>query len=396
MPGVEIVGGGIAGLAAAITCAEAGVKVRLREARSELGGRGQSIAGPYRANLGPHALYSDGVLWDWLGQRRLRPPTARPPSKGMRWHLDGRPRRVPPVRMLARAQIMRPRRAPVEEDFRTWCSEVADPATAAQLSAASAVFAFTHDPGSLSAAFVWERAKRVLLRFPPAARYPLGGWRYLIERLSLHARRLGVQIETGDRVATLADPPVIVATDLPAARRLLDDPSLHWASGHTLCLDLGLVARRGDPFIVSDLDNGGWIERFSAADSCLAPRGEQLVQAQLPLRCSEPPDEARTRLEHTLDATFADWRLRTTWQRRLVMRAQTGALDAPGTTWRDRPAIDRGDGVFLAGDMVAAPGLLAEVALNSALAAARQAVAYLRPGGPAPDGSARAQPVPGV
>ena len=46
------------------------------------------------------------------------------------------------------------------------------------------------------------------------------------------------------------------------------------------------------------------------------------------------------------------------------MDARSGALDMPGTTWRDRPAVDRGDGVFLAGDMVAAPGLLAEVSLG--------------------------------
>ena len=48
------------------------------------------------------------------------------------------------------------------------------------------------------------------------------------------------------------------------------------------------------------------------------------------------------------------------------MDARSGALDMPGTTWRDRPAVDRGDGVFLAGDMVAADGLLAEVAWASA------------------------------
>ncbi len=53
---------------------------------------------------------------------------------------------------------------------------------------------------------------------------------------------------------------------------------------------------------------------------------------------------------------------------------RTGALDLPGRTWRDRPAIDRGDGVFLAGDMVAAPGLLGEVAFASAVEAARGAV----------------------
>ncbi len=60
------------------------------------------------------------------------------------------------------------------------------------------------------------------------------------------------------------------------------------------------------------------------------------------------------------------------------MDARSGALDMPGTSWRDRPAVDRGDGVFLAGDMVAAPGLLAEVAWASAIEAGRLA---LRGGG---------------
>jgi hypothetical protein len=75
-----------------------------------------------------------------------------------------------------------------------------------------------------------------------------------------------------------------------------------------------------------------------------------------------------------VDQAFAGRRERETWRRRQVMDGRTGALDMPGTTWRDRPAIDRGDGVFLAGDMVAAPGLLAEVAWSSAIGAARGAL----------------------
>jgi hypothetical protein len=53
-------------------------------------------------------------------------------------------------------------------------------------------------------------------------------------------------------------------------------------------------------------------------------------------------------------------------------------LDPPGKTWRDRPAIDRGDGVFIAGDMVAAPGCLSEIAWASAVEASRLAVACAR------------------
>jgi hypothetical protein len=56
------------------------------------------------------------------------------------------------------------------------------------------------------------------------------------------------------------------------------------------------------------------------------------------------------------------------------MEGRTGALDHPGRTWRDRPAVERGDGVFLAGDMVAAPGLLSEVAWASGAEAGRLAV----------------------
>ncbi|MFD2348452.1 hypothetical protein ACFSTC_02235 [Nonomuraea ferruginea] len=74
------------------------------------------------------------------------------------------------------------------------------------------------------------------------------------------------------------------------------------------------------------------------------------------------------------------WRERVTWRRSGAARHRTGALDLPGMTWRDRPAIDRGHGVFLAGDMVAAPGMRGEISVNSAITAARHA---LRVGEPA-------------
>ena len=56
------------------------------------------------------------------------------------------------------------------------------------------------------------------------------------------------------------------------------------------------------------------------------------------------------------------------------MDGRSGPLDQPGMSWRDRPAVDRGDGVFLAGDMVAAPGLLSEVSWASAVEAGRLAL----------------------
>jgi hypothetical protein len=156
---------------------------------------------------------------------------------------------------------------------------------------------------------------------------------------------------------------------------LVGDDSLRWLSGRAVCLDLAMVRRRGDPFVVVDLKETGWVERYTAADRSLAPDGEELIQAQMPIRPGESIGAAAIRLERLLDASFDGWRERETWRRRQVMDGRTGALDMPGFTWRDRPAIDRGDGVFLAGDMVAAPGCLSEIAWASAVEAARMAVA---------------------
>jgi hypothetical protein len=58
-----------------------------------------------------------------------------------------------------------------------------------------------------------------------------------------------------------------------------------------------------------------------------------------------------------------------TWRRDSAARRRSGALDLPGSSWRDRPAVDRGDGIFLVGDQVATPGLLSEVSFHSAIAA---------------------------
>lgn len=371
MSAITIVGGGLAGLTAAIACAEGGATVRLLEAHEALGGRARSTDGPYKANLGPHVIYKDkgNSFWEWLRERDLLPPYAGLPLAGIRFRWQGAARRVPPLATVPSVLRLRGREAPVDLDFRNWAAAHSDERTAEMLSAAAGVYTFHHDPGELSAAFIWKHSVRVLLSPPPTARYLIGGWGALVSSLERRARRLGVTIETGHRVESLPDTPVIVATELEHARALLRDDSLEWPSGHTVCLDLGLNHRRGDPFVVSDLDEAGWVERFSAPDPSLAPEGEELVQAQMPVRPGEGTEQAALRLERLLDVSLPDWRKRETWRRRQAMAARTGPLDHPGTSWRDRPAIDRGNGVFLAGDMVAAPGLLSEVAWASAVEA---------------------------
>jgi phytoene dehydrogenase-like protein len=374
---ITVVGGGIAGLTAAITATEGGAPVRLLEAGRRLGGRARSMAGPYKANLGPHVLYKDGPLWAWLHERDLLPPAAATPLGGIRVRWDDEIRRTPPLAAIPTVLRLRGRDAPVDRAFRDWARDHSDERTAAMLSAAAGVYSFHHDPGELSAAFVWQRTVRALLNPPPVARYVIGGWTQLVDALEARARRLGVAIEAGRRIDELPAPPAIVATELADARRLLGDDALRWPSGNTVCLDLGLRHHRGDPFVVCDLDEAGWVERFTAPDPSLAPDGEELVQAQMPIRPGETTESATARLERLLDQALEGRRERETWRRRQVMDGRTGALDHPGRTWRDRPAVDRGDGVFLAGDMVAAPGLLSEVAWASGAEAARGALALV-------------------
>ncbi|HEY1592726.1 MAG TPA: NAD(P)-binding protein [Solirubrobacteraceae bacterium] len=371
---ITIVGGGLAGLTAAISSAEQGASVRVLEAHAELGGRARSTDGPYKANLGPHAILSSSPLWRWLGERDLIPPYARPRLSGVRFRWQDEIRRVPAVGAAVAALRLRGRSAPVDLDFRTWASDQVGGQAGEILSRSAGILTYHHDPGELSAAFLWEPLVRGLLSAPPTARYPIGGWSTIVERMRSRALAIGVEIECGHRVDELPEPPVIVATELSDARRLLADDSLDWLSGNAVCLDLAVRHRRGDPFVVVDLQESGWAERYTAADASLAPAGEQLIQAQMPIRPDESVESAAGRLERLLDASFAGWRERETWRRRQVMDGRTGALDPPGKTWRDRPAVQRGGGVYLAGDMVAAPGCLSEIAWASAIDASCLAV----------------------
>lgn len=372
---ITVVGGGLAGLVAAIGCAEGGAKVTLYEARSHLGGKARTAPGPFGANMGPHVIYDDGASWAWLAKRDLVGSEPRSPLRGIRFHYQGKLRRLPPAALVGLLTARR-ERAPQDQDFLGWATERWSPQTARMLANGAGVFTFDHDPGRLSAAFVWERLTRVFAPKPPGARYIVGGWGSLVSRLADRAREMGVDVLTNTKVDDLPESPVILATGLGTARRLLSDDGLIWEGTRTALLDIGLVARKGDPFIVWDLDASAWVERFSAPDPSVAADGHSLLQAQVGLRPGEMLDKGVSRLEELLDAGYPAWRDREVWRRRSAVTDSSGALDLPGRSWQDRPAVAHGNGVFLAGDMVAAPGLLSEVSFVSAAQAAKGALVH--------------------
>jgi phytoene dehydrogenase-like protein len=391
---ITVIGGGLGGLAAAITAAEAGASVTLHEAHRTLGGRWRSTpvrkktacnpsgtnpfkdAPVYRAHEGPHVVYRDGPIWAWLKERGLLGITCRVPLQAMArfrfWH-EGRVRRVPPIGFLRTLRLSDRGDAPIDQSFREWASKRVGEHAANMGASASGVGLFHHDPGSLSAAFVAERLSRVY-SLPPAASYRQGSWGAMFSDIEAYARKIGVIIELGSRVSSIGDGITIVATELESARLLLGDDSLDWPSGRTVLLDLGVKRDHRDLFVLSDLDTCGWLENFSLPDSTIAPQGEHLVQMQMPIDPDAAKADGIARLQAIADDALPEWRERTTYRLESLANARTGAVDFPGTSWRDRPAIDRGDGVFLVGDRVAAPGLLSEVSLNSGIRAAQLAL----------------------
>src|SRR5215471_21468926 len=115
---LTIVGGGLAGLVAAIAAREAGLDVTLYEARSQLGGRARTAPGAYHANWGPHVIYTDGPLWSWLDRRGLARPAHRYPALArVAIRADGRVRHLPPPAVSTGIMRLRSAPAPADRSF---------------------------------------------------------------------------------------------------------------------------------------------------------------------------------------------------------------------------------------------------------------------------------------
>src|SRR5262249_16773897 len=103
------------------------------------------------------------------------------------------------------------------------------------------------------------------------------------------------------------------------------------------------------------------------------PPGHHLIQIAAACAPDERKTDAERRVQRLLDESWPGWRAAVQWHRSALRTHCTGAVDLPGTTWRDRPAVARGAAPGGATDQSAAPGLLAE----TAIAAAHLAIGHL-------------------
>lgn len=361
-PDLVVIGAGLTGLTAAIEAAERGWSVTVAESHAEVGGRARSLPAPFKANTGPHAIYVDGPWWAWLERRGLAPPLVAAPRAANLVRTGGRLGQWPEG--LSQAIAGLPPQAPVGESFRPWLLRYTDAKLAEAIIGLVFIATFDHDPGRLSAAFARERLRRLLAG---GARYVAGGWSTLVGLLADRAAGLGVTIRTRARVTALPAGPVILATSLAAARQLTGDRSLAWPSARVATFDMGLRPGASPGwFRVTDLDDRIYAARYSRADPALAPPGHELIQVSAACAPDERKADAERKVLQLLDQAFPGWRSRVCWQRGTIRADCTGALDLPGTTWQDRPPIDRGNQLTLATDQSAAPGLLAETAIAAA------------------------------
>jgi glycine/D-amino acid oxidase-like deaminating enzyme len=385
-----VVGGGPAGLIAAAKLADAGIATTLLEASSALGGRAasQRHAG-FDLNQGAHALYVGGPGMRQLRSLGIDPERWNPVSHRSVFLRAGRARRSPGGAIaLTRwlGSVLRGRHAELERtSVNEWLTRtLPDPDARAAAGALVRVTTFVADHDALSADVA---ARQIRLGAAPGVRYVTGGWGRIVDALEAQARGRGATIRTRagvralepvadggwsvrlDDEILLADAVVVAAGPSSAYAQLLGEraPSPPGPAAEVSTLDLGLssLPRRGRTFGLG-IDEPTYISKHSP------PGHTDGVLISL-IRYERG---SRSALDGVADVVQPGWRERLTFDRFLPRMVAVSAIPTPATGGlAGRPAVDRGEGLFVAGDWVGPEGWLLDAALSSGAAAAAGAAA---------------------
>jgi phytoene dehydrogenase-like protein len=413
---VIVIGGGLAGLAAAATAARQGAKVVLLEARSELGGRAATDERDgFLLNLGPHALYLGGAGREVLAGFGIDPPGGFPEAEA--WASDGDV--VGPLPADARSLVRTPLLgwpakvawARLASSLRTldvgplagvtladWLdAEVRHDSVRRLVELLVRVSSYTNAPELMSAGAAIAQL-RLGLR---GVRYLDGGWQSMVASLRATALELGAHVERGEVTSVEYDgtvwtavaggsswsaATVVVAAGGPdVATRLLGvEPWFAVAPPTTASsLDLGL-RRMPDHPVLFGADRPLYLSTHAPA-AALAPAGLVLSIALKYHAPGEALDHREVRAELEEHAARAGVREADVVMRRYLHRsvvthglplAAAGGLSGrPGVSVPDRP------GAFVAGDWVGGHGHLADASLSSGRDAGLAAAAALASSG---------------
>ena len=418
---VVVVGGGLAGLTAAVVASDAGARVTLLEARSGPGGRARSDRlGGFVLNEGPHALYVDGEARAVLERLGVQAPGWVPPATGATGLVGGRLVLLPvDARTLLQTTLLSwrakpgaarllaalPRLDPAELAGVTvaeWSSTVtADAATRRLLHALVRVATYAEAPDHLDAGAALAQVQRSL---SGSVRYLDGGWQRLVDQLRAIALRRGVILRTDARVHAVGPAPdggvdlevsggttvragsAVLAVGGPrhAASLLGSRRSvLAGAAGRAVastvsaldvCLDVPWGA---GPRFVLGIDEPLYLS-LHGPGAAVAPPDGSLVSLLRYHRDGEVDDPERTsaRLEAMLDTVRPGWRdhvVHRRFRRRAVVTADVPGAASGGLSGRTPVTGSGVPGVLVAGDWVGPSGMLADAAVASGEDAGRRA-----------------------
>ncbi|GHO81533.1 dehydrogenase [Ktedonobacter sp. SOSP1-85] len=348
---VIIVGGGLAGLAAACYLARAGVDVMVFEKSARLGGRaGTQMHDGYSFNLGIHALYSGGAASEVLGELGIPHSGHRPGEvhvlRAGKLHIAPldtltllRTDALSFVDKLELMGIFVRIAGQKPEEWRTisvqeWLERNTRRPRVREFMAANACTGVYSSALDLVGADVLIKRTQLLLKNPIF--YIDGGWQTLVDKLRTAAEQAGARIVSGCRVEAVERvedrvvgvrlhsdevvraSAVIVATSPRDAVKLVDGGNYQplreivepLVPARVACLDVAL-SRLPDPryTVVQDLER----PRFMSAQSVyarIAPQGGALIHTfkQLdPLHLGDPREDERD-LENLLDTVQPGWR----------------------------------------------------------------------------------------
>jgi len=417
---ISVVGGGLAGLTAAIFAARAGARVTLHERVSELGGRARTHAdGEFRFNMGPHALYAKAAGRRVLDEIGVTLSGAAPPLAGAAARYGGRVHALPggfvsllttgllgvsekaeTAKLLAslpKLDVSRFHGVPLRQTLEELARQ---PKVRELLAALVRLSTYAHANDTMCGG---SALRQVQYAFEGGVLYLHGGWGRLVEGLRAAAQAAGVAIRAGSKVEAVrpagggfeiaaggASEPcdaVVLAVPPPAARDLLSGEAAatlgRWCDSlvpvRAACLELGLSALpRPKNLFALGIDEPTYFSVHSSVARDLAPEGGALIHCARYLGPKEKPgrDELQVQLEAVIDSMQPGWRDRVRSQRLLTELVVSHALvtaDLGGQNGRPGPAVPRCPGLFVAGDWVGAKGQLADAAFASGRAAGRGA-----------------------
>jgi phytoene dehydrogenase-like protein len=416
---VVVVGGGLAGLAAAAYLGRAGRRVTVIEKASALGGRAATQEkGGFLLNLGPHALYLGGAARRGLDALGVAAPGGLPPTSGGLAVRDGHLHTLPTgllsllttdlldlsarlelARFLAGVQRIDP--APLAGVTTTaWLGRtLRSPGARGVLDLLVRVSTYSADFERLSA----EVAVRQLqLAIKDNVRYLDGGWRVLVDGLRRVAAAAGARVVTdakAERVeleggavtgvvladGTRLDARAVILAVSPAAAAALvpGDASLAAYASRAVpvraaCLDLALSRLpRRDALVAFGVDCPLYLSVHSASAK-LGPPGSALVHLAKYLGGPGGDGDPEAELEALMDLVHPGFR-DVLLQRRflpslVVSNALVTAVDG-GLAGRPAAAVPGVRGLSIAGDWVGDEGMLADASIASAERAAEVVLA---------------------